>query len=76
MLSPAQLVERVDASVAEISYHAKVLVRQEVAVVADEKGRKGSVQRFYRYTVTDDPQLKQILRATASSDRKSQRPAV
>jgi DNA-binding transcriptional ArsR family regulator len=70
-LSPSQLIQdgAVDASVAAVSYHAKVLVKTGSIIVATENWSSGSTQCFYRSVVRDDPQVKRILQAMASADR-------
>lgn len=74
--SPSQLVRlgRVDASVAAVSYHAKMLVKHTAAVIAEKDLTRGSTQCFYRSTVTRDREVARILRAMEVADR-SPRPS-
>lgn len=77
-LSPTQLVHEkgVDASVAAASYHAKVFVKHDAAVIAEESWARGSTQCFYRSTVTKDREVKRILRAMERTDRSLRPPSV
>lgn len=69
-LSPSQLVHdrTVDATVAAVSYHAKMLVKHGAAVIEAEYLTGGSTQCFYRSTVATDRQFTRILRAMKQTD--------
>lgn len=50
VLSPNELTRFVDASLSHVSYHVRVLERNDAIELVDQKKRRGAIEHFFRAT--------------------------